>query len=81
MSQETALQRHRQDYSDYLPLTERLQEDLRADVDILRAQEGWDQGTVLGVEEWVGDRGGIWRAFRVRTRNYVQKLMHAAASI
>lgn len=62
---ETRLLFHQQEYQDYLPLTERVQADLREDVDTLRAQEGWDEYTVKGIEEWVDDLGAIWRALRV----------------
>jgi hypothetical protein len=55
----------RQEYQDYLPLTERVEEQLRGDVEELTAQEGWDAETRNGVEEWLRDRDNIWRALRV----------------
>jgi hypothetical protein len=55
----------RQEYQDYLPLTERLEEQLRGDVEELMAQEGWDAETRNGVEEWLRDRDNVWRALRV----------------
>lgn len=61
------LRSHQQEYQDYLPLTQRLQEDLEEDIGILRSQEGWDEETSRGVDEWVSDLGGIWRALRVST--------------
>lgn len=62
---ESPLRAHQQEYQDYLPLTLRLQGGLREDVDMLRAQEGWDVGLSKGVDDWVNDLGGIWRALRV----------------
>ncbi|WVR03273.1 hypothetical protein IAU60_000264 [Kwoniella sp. DSM 27419] len=54
----------RQDYADYLPLTQRIQVDLQYDAEQLRAQEGWDDQTWLGVEEWMQDEGSVFRALR-----------------
>lgn len=59
------LRAHQQEYLEYLPLTERVQADLKEDVDTLRAQEGWDVGTSRGVDDWVDDTGAMWRALRV----------------
>ncbi|KAI9633146.1 uncharacterized protein MKK02DRAFT_18520 [Dioszegia hungarica] len=58
------LRAHQQEYLEYLPLTERVQADLKEDVDTLRAQEGWDVGTSRGVDDWVDDTGAMWRALR-----------------
>ncbi|WWD22853.1 hypothetical protein CI109_107347 [Kwoniella shandongensis] len=68
-------QSSRQEYQDYLPLTERVQSDLREDAELLRAQEGWDEDTWLGVEEWVDDLGSIWRA--LRRNRYEEDKTHA----
>lgn len=55
----------RQEYREYLSLAQQLQGDLRDDAEQLRVQEGWDEVTWNGVEEWVDDVGSIWRALRV----------------
>lgn len=55
----------RQEYREYLSLAQQLQGDLRDDAEQLRVQEGWDEDTWNGVEEWVDDVGSIWRALRV----------------
>lgn len=55
----------RQEYREYLSLAQQLQGDLRDDAEQLRIQEGWDEDTWNGVEEWVDDVGSIWRALRV----------------
>lgn len=55
----------RQEYRGYLSLAQQLQGDLRDDAEQLRVQEGWDEDTWNGVEEWVDDVGSIWRALRV----------------
>ncbi|KAK8844596.1 hypothetical protein IAR55_006443 [Kwoniella newhampshirensis] len=65
----------RQEYQDYLPLTERVQSDLREDAELLRSQEGWDEETWTGVDEWVDDLGSIWRA--LRRNRYDEDRTHA----
>ncbi|ORY27316.1 hypothetical protein BCR39DRAFT_538312 [Naematelia encephala] len=57
-------ERRRLEFQEYLPHTERIQADLRDNVDELRAQEGWDQETSRGILEWIEDKGNIWRALR-----------------
>jgi hypothetical protein len=59
--------RHREEYQRYLHLTEAVQNDLSGDVDALKAQEGWDQDTAAGVQEWIEDKDAMWRLLRVRT--------------
>ncbi|WRT63411.1 uncharacterized protein IL334_000316 [Kwoniella shivajii] len=66
-SQSPAYQRFhnsRMEYEAYLPLTERVQDDLKNDAEELRAQEGWDQDTWNGVEEWIDDKDTIFRNLR-----------------
>lgn len=76
--------RHRQlldQYSEYLPITERLQLELLETVDQLRdlprrAKDGdeeaagvsskWDEDTIRGLKAWAEDIGVSWRALRVR---------------
>lgn len=55
----------RQEYREYLQLAQQLQGDLREDVEQLCVQDGWDEDTWNGVEEWIDDLGSIWRALRV----------------
>lgn len=65
----------RQEYREYLPLAQQLQGDLRDDAEQLRVQEGWDEDTWNGVEEWVDDVGSIWRA--LRRNRYDQNKTHS----
>ena len=62
---ERRFRKHRQEYQDYLPLTERVQAGLREDVDLLQSQEGWDIPTQQGIAEWVNDRDNIFRFLTV----------------
>lgn len=55
----------RQEYREYLQLAQQLQGDLREDAEQLCVQDGWDEDTWNGVEEWIDDLGSIWRALRV----------------
>ncbi|EIW72945.1 hypothetical protein TREMEDRAFT_25037 [Tremella mesenterica DSM 1558] len=56
--------RNQQEFQAYLPLTERVQQAVHQDADELRAQEGWDRITQLGVDEWLDDQSSIYRALR-----------------
>lgn len=56
---------HRQEFQDYLPLVQRVQEDLNGVIAELQAQEGWDQETVSGVQAWTSDTNTLWRVLRV----------------
>jgi hypothetical protein len=57
--------RHQEEFQRYLHLTESVQRDLIADVEELRAQEGWDEDVYEGVKDWTGDLDSIWRLLRV----------------
>jgi hypothetical protein len=57
--------RHQEEFQRYIHLTESIQRDLSADVEELRAQEGWDEDVYEGVKEWAGDADSIWRLLRV----------------
>ncbi|WWD06086.1 hypothetical protein V865_004171 [Kwoniella europaea PYCC6329] len=66
-SQPPALRRFqnsRAEYEAHLPLTQRVQEDLRNDAEELRAQEGWDEEEWNGIEEWTKDTDSIFRHLR-----------------
>ncbi|WVQ82912.1 hypothetical protein IAT38_005048 [Cryptococcus sp. DSM 104549] len=65
----------KQEFQDHLPLTQRVQADFREDVEELRAQEGWDEETWRGAEEWVDDTASIWRA--LRRNRYDESKTHA----
>ncbi|OCF44295.1 hypothetical protein I317_01913 [Kwoniella heveanensis CBS 569] len=65
----------RQEFADYLPLTQRLQADLRDDAEELRAQEGWSNEVWAGVEEWIGDLDSVFRILR-RNRYDENKTSH-----
>jgi hypothetical protein len=60
-----ALEEVRYEYQAFLPLTERVQADLRSDAADLRAQEGWDLATQRGVDAWIDDAGTIFRFLKV----------------
>jgi len=57
--------RHQEEFQRYIHLTESVQRDLLADVEELRAQEGWDEDVYEGVKNWAGDVDSIWRLLRV----------------
>jgi hypothetical protein len=61
--------RHREEYQRYLHLTEAVQSELLGDVEELRAQEGWDEETSSGVQDWIEDKDSIWRLLRVSGRS------------
>ena len=54
-----------QEYQDFFPLTQRLQERLKSDSAELGGQEGWDVPTVRGVAAWVDDIHSIFRFLKV----------------
>jgi hypothetical protein len=75
-------------YSEYLPITERLQSELLETIDQLRdlprgSKDGddeitggslkWDEDTVRGLKAWAQDIGVSWRALRVSDCTAVQK--------
>jgi hypothetical protein len=71
--------RHQQlleQYNEYLPVAQRLQEELLETIDQLRELQGngeentgekavWDERTVAGTRAWAEDMGVPWRALRV----------------
>jgi hypothetical protein len=57
--------RHQEEFQRYLHLTESVQRDLSADVEELRAQEGWNEDVYEGVKDWTSDLDSIWRLLRV----------------
>ncbi|WVW81458.1 hypothetical protein I302_103452 [Kwoniella bestiolae CBS 10118] len=57
-------QNSRAEYEAYLPLTQRIQQDLGNDSEELRAQEGWDEDEWNGLEEWIKDMDTIFRHLR-----------------
>jgi hypothetical protein len=67
--------RHQEEYARYIHLTESIQRDLLADVEELRAQEGWDEQVYEGVKEWVEDTDSIWRLLRVSNNGYIAQKM------
>ncbi|WWC85533.1 uncharacterized protein L201_000397 [Kwoniella dendrophila CBS 6074] len=54
----------RAEYEAYLPLTQRVQEELKNDAEELRAQEDWTKEEWDGLEEWITDRDSIFRHLR-----------------
>ena len=58
-------QRHRQEFQDYLPVVQGVQDDLKADIAELQDQEGWELDTAEGIREWSDDTNTIWRILRV----------------
>jgi len=66
----------RQEYQDYLPLTEGAQADLREDVELLQSQEGWDVTTQLGIAAWVDDRDNIFRCLKAGPVLRLRKIAH-----
>ncbi|WVF66347.1 hypothetical protein IAT40_001087 [Kwoniella sp. CBS 6097] len=71
----TRFEAARQEFADYLPLTQRVQADLRDDAEVLHAQEGWASEVWVGVEEWIDDLDSIFRALR-RNRYDADKTSH-----
>lgn len=77
----------RQEYREYLSLAQQLQGDLRDDAEQLRVQEGWDEDTWNGVEEWVDDVGSIWRALRrnrydpIKTHSFLLSVLSTRLSL
>ena len=63
--------RHQEDFQRYIHLTESVQKDLQADVEELRAQEGWDEDVYQGVKDWARDSDSIWRLLRVGLVRYL----------
>lgn len=57
--------RHRQEFQDYLPVIQGVQNDLKADIAELQDQEGWDEDVAEGIKEWSDDINTIWRVLRV----------------
>lgn len=57
--------RHRQEFQERLPVVQRVQKDLRADIAELQDQEGWDDETAEGIKEWSDDTDTVWRILRV----------------
>jgi hypothetical protein len=57
--------RHRQEFQDYLPVIQRVQDDLKADIAELQDQEGWNECIAEGIREWSEDTNTIWRVLRV----------------
>jgi len=62
--------RHQDEFQRYIHLTESVQKDLQADVEELRAQEGWDEDVYEGVKDWAQDLDSIWRLLRVSPLQY-----------
>lgn len=56
---------HQQEYLAHQVEIDAVQRELRADIGELAGQEDWDVGVCKGIEEWLDDRGSIWRALRV----------------
>lgn len=63
--------RHQEEFQRYIHLTESVKKDLLADVEELRAQEGWDEDVYQGVKDWAQDSNSIWRLLRVSLLRYL----------
>ena len=62
---EARFRQSQQEFEEHRPLTQHVQAELQDEVDVLRAQEGWDRAAAEGVNEWIFDSGSIFRALRV----------------
>lgn len=77
--------RHQQEFQDYLPVIQRAQDDLKADIAELQDQEGWNEDIAEGIREWSDDINTIWRVLRVSLSiswsDEAAKLTYTAASV